>query len=488
MGTGMAISADVPNPRGTKRSLFGVLCIALPVALHAANWTVTPRINVKETYTDNVSLSPSTLKKDAFITELTPGVTVRGEGRHLDLFLDFRYQKLIYAGDRDRDSENQQLQFEANTEVLPQIVFFDARSTISRQTVNSSGTLSTEAGSTTGNTTTVKTYELSPFIKHHFGAYADGEFRVSANRESMDTGQESDALEFSTDFAGGRRFANLPWTFRSSREFVDNKGGASDFDLLDVDGEIRPVINRRWSVLAGINYKDNDFGATSKKESGFSGRLGGVWHPSARTEVEAGINRQFFGTGPFISLSHRSRRAIWTASYDEQFTTSRATRMTRELIPLTDPFGIPVVDPGTGAQITIPVDTPSLTDEVIVTKSFSGSMFYRGRRTDAGVNLFYTKRAFQQTDNDEDLMGFSVSLDRRLSRRTNANLAASWQQSERLGGSSKDRFWNTTASLSHQITPDLTASLNYRHARQSSTDGGSQYRENAVSMLIGMEF
>ncbi len=65
---------------------FGVLFLAGSAA--AGNLTITPSLELREIYSDNIDLEPDGLDEAAFITELVPGFTLRSESARATAALD----------------------------------------------------------------------------------------------------------------------------------------------------------------------------------------------------------------------------------------------------------------------------------------------------------------------------------------------------------------------------------------------------------------
>ena len=79
----MDITVMVSDPRRVSqkapledfRLLPVIIGIFIVTTTHAADWQVTPRVSMSETYTDNVTAAPSDEQSD-FITEISPGVNL----------------------------------------------------------------------------------------------------------------------------------------------------------------------------------------------------------------------------------------------------------------------------------------------------------------------------------------------------------------------------------------------------------------------------
>ncbi len=453
----------------------------------AGEWRIVPRVSVNESYTDNVNLAASGLEDDDFITEVTPSISLRGQGGRLSANFDYSLQQLFYSNDSDRNSLSHQLQANANAELVKQILFLDVDASARQENTSNSGRLSDSNISVTGNRNEVYTWRISPVARHHFGNYANGEAKVTVDQVLNSGGGNSTSTGSDLLIDSGSRFSRLPWSLSYSQQRVDNESGTiSSFERFN--GTLRYVFNRKYSAFVNAGVENNKFSTSQDDSDGFSWDAGATWTPSSRTRLEAGYGERFFGNNYSFSLSHQSRRAAWTASYSEDITTTRQSQLDRQLIPLLDAFGAPILDPGTGLLVQVPVDSATITEEVLVAKQFQGGVTLRGRRTDASINVFNTQRDFQLSGGNETVFGGSASVSRQLSQRTTVSLSGGWQQSELAGGTREDQLWNAGVSMTRQFARDLSAQADYRRVQQESDLAANEYEENRFSLNLNLSF
>ena len=109
----MAMATVTGMPAKGKRCAQGqrlaLLGLALAGATHPASageWTITPTLAVTETATDNVFLSSSG-EQSGFVTNVTPGIRIDGEGGRSKLHLDYQMNNLFYSVDPSRNNQTQ---------------------------------------------------------------------------------------------------------------------------------------------------------------------------------------------------------------------------------------------------------------------------------------------------------------------------------------------------------------------------------------------
>ncbi|MFN3593806.1 MAG: TIGR03016 family PEP-CTERM system-associated outer membrane protein, partial [Thiobacillaceae bacterium] len=98
----------------------------LPAAAGARDWQWTPRLSLAERYSDNVYLRPKGLEHSDWITELSPGLSVRREGRRLKVDADYSLTGYLYAEDTDRSRIRHNLRGQAQAELLEDWFYLDA--------------------------------------------------------------------------------------------------------------------------------------------------------------------------------------------------------------------------------------------------------------------------------------------------------------------------------------------------------------------------
>ena len=147
-------------------TLFTLLLSATPV--EAGDWDITPRISVSETYSDNINLDDND-KEWEMVTEVTPGISIHGEGARLRADLDYQMQNTFFLRESDGNGTFHQLNANGTAEVTRNFFFVDGASTMGQAVVDANDTASTGNLNNAGNRTDFYTYSLSPYIFPHFG-------------------------------------------------------------------------------------------------------------------------------------------------------------------------------------------------------------------------------------------------------------------------------------------------------------------------------
>jgi len=467
-----------------------VLSLAGTVAA-AGTWTIDPRVDVEEIYTDNIGLAPSGAEDDEFITQVSPAIRIRGEGARLELNLDYVLQTLKFARGTSPFTKNQTLQADATAELVEKIFFIDGRATLREQNVNNAGRSASGNISQTDNKTTVTTMDLSPYVKHRFGNYADSEARISFN--SVSTGgaiSDSSSVESTFSVTSGSRFSRMPWEASYNNRIIHNQGGG-DSKFKRLEGTVRYRVNRKFTAFYTAGVDSNEFSSSQESQDGTRWRAGGTWTPSPRTTVTAGWGSQFSGSNFSLDLEHHRRRSVITATFSQDVTTTRGRLLDQQLIPLEDAFGEPITDTTLDGQANAvsPLDTERLSDETLVVTRFDGGYAFQGRRTNVSVNIFNTQRDGQVSNSDTNVFGGNFSVSRRMSRRTTGRVSGSLQVSKRGGGVQTDTRLSSNVSLVRQFGRSVSGSLAYAYTRtDSDSSAGSEFQENRLTLGLQVTY
>ncbi|MGH8654108.1 MAG: TIGR03016 family PEP-CTERM system-associated outer membrane protein [Gammaproteobacteria bacterium] len=332
--------------RNNKGQLVCVLLISVPggsIAL-AAEWTIQPLLEVAETYSDNIALAPSGLEEDDFVTEINPGLLLRGAGRRLTFVLGYRLQNLLFANSSDSNSTNHQLFANATGELYREHLFLDASASVGQENFSDLESRPSDNLSLVGDRGNVITYSISPYWRQRFRDLAEAQVRFTYDDVSGDNDDVSgSSVAVNANLTSGTRFGRWGWDLRYGRQDVsdeveDVSGNAVDNDggpnFETFDGEVSYRLTRQLGIFAASGFENNDFASVDQDTDGVTWRIGANWRPSRNTELEAFYGDRFFGSTWGMDLTHRSRRTTWSASYGEEVEQARNLLLDRSLFVL----------------------------------------------------------------------------------------------------------------------------------------------------------
>jgi hypothetical protein len=503
-----------------KRSVFLFLCL-LHSPTHAKGWRITPSFTLSEVYSDNVSLAVKGSEKGAFITELSPGISIRNRASRNNLNLDYRMQNLHNAGGRGDFDVFHQLRFESSSEIIRNALFLDLGSNIGQQNI-SNRTIASDNLSGGENRTNVTAYRISPYWTPHINGYVDGEVRFSYANLMLDGDTPASDIEtigYSARLNSGKRFSRIRWLIDHSSETQKRSSGDEDVKFQESLAEIRAHYNRHFNVFTQVGYSDNEFvGSNNSNKNGFFYSFGAKWKPNERFFVEAAWGNNSFVTVDVMPTRHmhwvttyrnkkigtnlgntwethfdfRTKRSIWTASYLEDTTTTQQALLELQSFAVEDEFGNTIVTPGAQNPVQSNIFLPTLSDEVFVRKSGAISVSYRSGKTALSARFTSENRVFQETGVTNDVIGVSGSFDWQFTKLSSFFIRPSWMHTtdEDL---SEDRF-DVVLGFSRRIPVNigrsgrLFAQAQYRYVNQSSDQPENEYQENriAANLLLSL--
>ncbi|MBV6321850.1 TIGR03016 family PEP-CTERM system-associated outer membrane protein [Duganella violaceipulchra] len=491
-----------------------LVLLSLPACAIPAEWTVTPTVRLRESYSNNMNLAPSDQARGEFTTELSPGIAISTSGPRLSLALDYSLQRIAYTRRADRNT--QQLDASGHAEVLPEWLYLDARSSISQQNISAFGPQLVDPAQVTGNNSTVRATSLSPYLKHYFHGLATAQLRYDYQRVSsgrlMNVHSDDTSLQLTGDNGG----QGWNWALRANRKNIDDVT-LPTVTMSDVALTLSYPLNSRLSLSATGGYEKNDYHSNSAQPQGRHWSLGGNWTPSARTKVAASVGRRYFGNTYSLDAGYRLRSMYWTLNYNEDITTTHGEFLSIPPTGLGDfldqLWATRIPDPQARLQ-TIKLfllvsqllgpngSVNFFSHRYYLQKDLKLATVYSGPRSALAFTLGSSRRTAQTSNAiDSPLLGpdqlaledrtrqntAQAGWNYRMSPRSNLTVGASLSRAESLSTGRTDRNSALTVSLTHQLQSKVSVSVDLRHVRHSSNAGGN-YRENGIGAALMVAF
>lgn len=491
--------------KGCKRNAYatlfiGIYAYASSAHVTAANWQITPRLSVTETYSDNIRLAPKGQEQQSFVTDISPSISVKRTGARFKLSLDYTLQNLFYTGDVGSSSNNTNhtLAATAETELIEGAVFVDSRASITNQNVSITGPQAFDNINDTRNRTEVKTFAISPYWLHSFGSFGSSEVRYTYDVVDYDSSAiaRSTGNKLNIRFNSGPQFNNLQWGLNYAAEKIDYSDSQAVSLSQDTDSQIftanaRYRLNSKFSLVGYGGYENYNYPTVGADPSGLWWRVGGAWSPTSRTSLEATVGRRFFGTTYGLNFRHRTRRTTWSLSYAEDVSSARTEALVAAgALPL---FNLlicdPRIDPTCQPVGVLVLFNPQLVNETFVTKHWQGDVTMNTGKSVITLTSFNDTRISQLNSlNDYRQYGVGANWNYRLAPRTTSDVAAVWTRSSLASAVSADDLLHLRLGLNHQFRPKLFGSLNFRHTQRHASDANNDYRENSISATVNMTF
>lgn len=448
--------------------LVWALGAAAPAWVSAAEFRTDFNVGLTETYTDNVSAASSD-GTATWVRQVSPGVSVRGEGRHLSLEVDYRLQDISYAKGRGADAQFHQLNAAANLKALKDQFNLSARVTHSQQIINEQGTVTNSNITATTNRTNVGTLSLSPDLNLRLGDVAIVNGRVGYDQVSYQTGANPGGANKSLvlGVSSGSRFNKVGWSLTAN----GSRDGASNAIQRSMRGQLSYRVGPKTGVFGGAGWENNDFQSAVNPE-GSIWDLGVNWNAGPRTSVSASIGNRYFSRTYSTNITHAMRRSSLSLSYNQSLATTSILQL-----------GQPVFD-DTGT-VLLGFGVPVEATNVFITESLTGNYALSSRRSRVSLSVNRLQRESTATQVEDSILtlsgGVSVTFP--------SSIAVSVNGTHRIAEfgltSRQDEFTSVGLSASRPLGRDVNLSASYQRQWQSSTSSASEFEENQLSFSVG---
>jgi uncharacterized protein (PEP-CTERM system associated) len=486
-----------------------------------ADWKFTPRVDLRETYSDNATLRGDDQASSQWISEAAPAFTLVGNGDRLKLNASGALHMYGYSKKDEANLADSYTQYQAQAlaKVIDQLFYVDAGASRSRQTISAFGQLSGNPYTTT-NSTTVSSWHVAPYVQHRFGSSATATLRYT--RDSVDGGANnafgnSLASARSASLVSGTAFNDIGWNLAYNHQDLHN-GVAGDSTSETSTAGLRWHLVPRFSLTADVNYDKYEYPTLGDRTSGRGWSGGLVWTPSSRTSVQASYGRRYYGKTGSLAASHRSRHAVWTLDYTDGVTNSRSQLLLPSTIdtasmldrmfltsfpdPLLRQQAVQTYMAATGLPPSLASSINYLSNRYIRDKRLQGAVVLMGARSNLALSVFRDERkalSLQQSDsallsdqlaglNDNVRQrGFTVNLDRRLSSSTTALASASSVHVQSLDTGVVNTNRELRLGLTRRFDVRTRGSLEVRHVRGAlSLNSNDRYHENAIAATLSV--
>jgi uncharacterized protein (PEP-CTERM system associated) len=488
-----------------------------------AEWRITPSVTARETYSDNIGSQPDDLARGGFISELAPSVSIAGISPRLKVGASAEWRKYAYSTDSKSNLRNDDLRYSASAQavVVRDTLFVDAGASGTRQAVSAFGPLPNNSYSA-NNGTDIRTWSISPYLRHRFGSTATLTARVA--RDSVEGGSgngfgNSMATTRAADLVSGTAFPDVGWNVHYSRQDM-NAERTGDTETENSQAGLQYRATAHLSLTSTVGYDKYEYRALGERTRGRSWTAGFIWAPSARTKVQASYGRRYFGKTGSFDASYRTPRAVWSLTYADIVTTTRqqfllpAAVDTAALLDrlFTTAYPDPVLRQQivqaymaqTGLPPTLVDSINYLSNRYMRNKRLQGSVAFKGARSDLVMTVFNDRTAalsLQQEDStllpsqlsslneDTKQRGASASLDYRLSTRTSAHASLYGVNAQSLKTGITNDVRQVTMGLSKRFDAKSIASLDLRHSKgRVGVFDNRDYHENAIVAALSVQF
>lgn len=515
-------SPTTPFSSGPSQSASGAAATGQP------GLQIRPSISVSETYSDNVALAPAGSERSEWTTRIAPSIHVMGNGARLRFDATYRPELLSRLNQGTNDISHS-LNATGNAELLQRLLFIDARANVSQQTVSLLGPQTQDNLNISSNRNSVKTYSISPYLRHDFGFDAFGELRlthdsVSYSNSNSSSGGGGTSAPGSTSngvsarVVSGPTFKLLTWNLGYNKSQVEYTQTGQKIDSENIYAGATRLITPNFRLAANVGYEQNTYVTSAGNQpKGAYWSVGPEWTPTERTRFAATLGRRYYGPSKSLDFSHRSRLSIWELKYSENVTSTRGNALipvaTDTAALLNSLFLSQIPDPiarqtavqnfialtGLPPSLTQPINF--VTESQFLEKQLMATFGIQGVRNTVMANVFSRDREALSSATSAVTAGdFNTSS---RTKQTGANLVWSSRLSTTLASSlgvgisrvqlqslssGADILGYIRFGLTQQFDPKISGSLNVNRLKNDSERAGGSYTENSVSAAVNVRF
>lgn len=485
-----AMNAAVRGVRGIGFGLGAVLVCSFPA--NAGEWTISPAIRATTIFSDNANGANDREDRNSDQTlALSPSIAVNGTGGRVSLNLAYTHNRFYSRQDTSEGSTTNTMTANGQAEVWDRVAFVAVTSSITRQVVDPTETVSATDNGNDTNRTTVRTFSVAPFFLHHFGNWLETESRTTFTVTQSETDEFTNTNSTGSNFSfnSGNRFTIFTFggNFNRVKEVRDNGEPRSVSTTLNTN--YRFQVSRKLSLISSVGWEKIDDPALSEEPNGIIWEAGISTQPSSRTSLELTVGDRFETTTVRMNGSYQlSSRSSLTASYSESITTSQEQLNEDLSFVITGPGG-QLIDSRTGLAFDPSASELGFQTSLFRQKVFSANFSTNRRRGSYTAGFNWERRTTDSTNILERVLSFNLSASRTLSSRLSAFASTSFSMSDPGTPDQREDWTHTlTGSLTYQLMENTNASLNYARSQTRSTEGSNNFRDNTVTISLTRNF
>lgn len=512
---------DVTAPCLVLRPLALVFALGFVNAALAQNVTVTPSLEARLSWTDNVNTESSGGKSD-WLAEVSPGVTITRAAGRIHGNLTARWRNVAHTNESGRNASFLTLQGQGEVEAVDDLLFISLSAASNRNNRSAFSGRSTNDSLNTSSNDETRTWSIAPRLQFHLGeargsvGYSSrwldsGSGTVGRQRRGEWTAQLSDPSALSL-FGWGVNYS------RSESDYGSDTTSSGGRKAGQENGRATLYINAspQFRLRAIGGYESNDY-ESGNDERGTIWGGGFDWNPTERTTISATSEKRMFGRGYDVSFNHRMARSNWHLSFSKDLSSSLQALSvggppTQEELLCAQLANVLSQDPAERQQIYLSCLNALGFDPITSRRTVLTNAQYVDKRAQAGFSLIGTRNTlgFTLSRSDRSRIGaggslsseddfantdrlittaLSANLNHHLSARTSLTASVTRSRSQGATGTGLDtRRLLASVGLSTELGPHTYGGLTYRYQRSQGSTAGSDFTENAVIANIGMRF
>lgn len=447
----------------------------------SGNWQFGTRAESSLSYIDNINLATEADAESSNVFELTPGFSLIGAGRRLQVNADYRLQSLFYSNNPDMGGGSDSKYFHrlsssANSELIERLLFVDAAASVTQQSSSEIGRGTVDNFSLTDDRGTVNKLSLSPYFLHQVGNGLKSELRyrydeLHGDKEVVTNSTiQTVALKMDSGNLAGR----WQWSLNARTSEVDYKTQSDQTHYSTDVGISQHIFSRTVISLHGgtekVKYRPSSVGETG----GDYWMLGMDWRPGKRTSISLQAGERYYGESFSLSLQHKARRAKLGLEYTEDLTNRSIVQLEQQLVAV--------------GTTTTPEVYPVLNTDVILRKTLSGHIEWHSAKSTITLRTSDTDYDFQVSDSTERTQSTQAGWQWRTSHNMAFNLSGYYQHRKLSPTDRTESVSQVEIKLSRTIWPGASTSVSVVSTNRNTDDSSQDYSQKRFTLAINMKW
>lgn len=436
-----------------------LLCLGLACGMAVADtWYVRNNARADLVASNNVGLRSNDAKASDVVLTVTPQLQATGIGSNYRFQGDFGFDGITYLGRTEADHLYPRVRAGVNSELVDRLLYLDVAADADTTAQSAFGALGD--GTNTVNRSTFTRERVSPYLRRELSsrsvilARSDNSWTQTSN--AVGTGQSRNA-RVRADVV---RYELLPQPFGLQAQWADVDTHSNDQTLNNIADATFSA--ERVSLLWGPS-PELYFGLTGGRDHAKYGTtdtdntLRGVlfrWQPSPRTDLNASVEKRFFGTGWSGRFTHRSPFVALSSSFSRDAATY-ASQLTDVSL---DSSVASLLDASLSTRITDPIERQQAVIDALRQRSLPSTQL--GAATLASLR----PRLVQQVDVSATFLGTRHTVVMRVFQSNTTDLISPGDTVDATtSANARQRGGSITAS--RRLNPETTLDLSLVHTR-----------------------
>ena len=446
-------------------------------AIGTRSWTVTPSIDLQQTFTDNArGLGTSDRSGSELITTLTPGIVIQGDTARLRGTLGYAPQLSAYANSPRQNGIAQNLFANGRATIFENLLFLNATAYAAEQSRN--GGLGTTANNNVSRNDRVQTtsFSIGPLLQYRFGdigmaeaGYTYSHLTQTGRTVAQDTpfapalsNRPTTTKAAHVGFTSGQEFGRLNFGVLARRINYDGTGVLKNAHRNSEVVDLGYAVSRTVTLVGEIGHEDIRYGGiTPVRINGLLWSVGVRWNPDPDTRITVRYGRRDGGNSvSFDGITAPTARTRLAGRYSEGVSTGAEDLQNAIAGADLDAFGAPV-DRATGTPL-------------VLANNFGGAQggVSRVRRASLSATLL------------QEIDVFSLSLQRDERRLLSANTPAA---AGTAGAASATTSLNAILAWQRELAPGLRGNAAVSYGVRSA-GGGFALTQETLTFSTGVTY